>query len=268
MVSTKCELGAISQLKRNYTNLLGFLFDVDGCLTLPIEDDLTSLILDIQLIDQIYELQQQQLPVAFVTGRSASYLKRQYTQYDRAIYQRIPTYVEFGLVKWVNGKVKILEPARYFSELRKNLIETLDQYCANNLYYFEPDVMYDRYPAHGGMWLENKLIQLSVTAGKNITPSKLHEITLAAWKDFLGCARFLPHRFGIDVIPLGWSKAKATEHFVSTLEHGESTYQWFVLGDNESDREMTKGLTRVNFVNTHQKASEEVWSLLKSLRML
>jgi HAD superfamily hydrolase (TIGR01484 family) len=252
---------------KSNTPLLGFLFDVDGCLTLPIEDDLTRLILDVPLIDQIYELHQQQLPVAFVTGRSASYLKRQYAQHDRVLYQKIPAYVEFGLVKWVNGEVQILESARYFSELRKTLIETLDQYCATNHYYFEPDVMYDHYPEHGEMWLENKLIQLSVTAGKNTTPSKLHEITLAAWKDFLGCARFLPHRFGIDVIPLGWSKAKATEHFVTTLEPGESTYQWFILGDNESDREMTKGLTHVDFVNTQQNASEDVWDLLKSLGM-
>jgi HAD superfamily hydrolase (TIGR01484 family) len=255
------------QVNRN-APLLGFLFDVDGCLTLPLADDVPRLLLDIPLLDQIYALHQRQIPRAFVTGRSASYLKRQYAQYDRVIYQNIPAYVESGLVKWINGEIQILESARYFSDLRKTLIETLDLYCVKNHYYFEPNVTYDHYPEHGEMWLENKLIQLSVTAGKNVPPSKLHEITFAAWKDFLGRARFLPHRFGIDVIPLGWSKAKATAHFISTLEPGESTYQWFVLGDSESDREMTKGLSCVHFVSTQQSASEDVWRLLKRLGMV
>ncbi|MFX0197321.1 MAG: HAD-IIB family hydrolase [Candidatus Hodarchaeota archaeon] len=255
-------------MTNNNLNSPGFLFDIDGCLTLPTKDDLTIGVLDIKLIDKIYELHHRQVPIAFVTGRSVGYLKKQYERYNRLKYQEIPAYIEFGLVRWINGEIKVLKPAKHFTDLSKTLIDALAQYCVKYNIYFEPDMKYDDYPEHGWMWIENKLIQLSIAAGKNITPSRLHEITLSAWKDFSSLARFLPHRFGINVIPLGWSKTKATEHFVSTLGCDESNYQWFVLGDDESDREISKGLTYVNFVNTQKKASKEVWALLKALKIL
>ncbi|MFX0096012.1 MAG: hypothetical protein ACFFBD_30010 [Candidatus Hodarchaeota archaeon] len=255
-------------MKKKNFNFLGFLFDIDGCLTLPMENNLDRSILDIELLDRIHALHLQQVPITFVTGRSVGYLKKYYEQHERLKYQEIPHYLEFGLVNWLNGKIKVLETAKPFIKVKKRLLAALHHYCIDHNIFFEPDQSYDDYPDHGGMWLENKIIQLSIASGKNITPVKVHDITLAAWKQFSTLGRFLPHHLGIDVIPRGWSKAKATEHFILTLNRNESDYQWYVLGDNESDREMTSGLTQVTFINTQKAASRMVWELLESLKIL
>ncbi|MFX1252279.1 MAG: hypothetical protein ACFFCZ_11795 [Promethearchaeota archaeon] len=255
-------------MKNGKIESIGFIFDVDGCLTLPIDDAFPRSILDVELMDTIYELNFQQIPITFVTGRSVGYLKQQYELNERLKYQAIPTYLEFGLVKWVNGEIEVLDSAKPFLDVKKKLIDALARYCIKHNIYFEASISYDDHPEHGWMWLENKIIQLSIAAGRKISASKVHEITLSAWKDFSTLARFLPHHLGIDVVPVGWSKSKATENFISTLDHAESSYQWFVLGDNESDREMTIGLSQVTFVDTKKRASKEVWDLFDSLKLL
>ncbi len=255
-------------MKNTNINPIGFIFDVDGCLTLPVEDVFPRSILDIKLMDKIHELNFQQIPITFVTGRSIGYLKQKYELNERLKYQDIPTYLEFGLVKWENGEIEVLESAKPFLGVKKKLIEVLARYCIEHNIYFEAEISYDDHPEHGWMWLENKIIQLSIAAGRKVNASKVHEITLSAWKDFSALARFLPHHLGIDVIPVGWSKSKATENFISTLDRAESSYQWFVLGDNESDREMTAGLSQVTFIDTKKRASKEVWDLLDSLKLL
>lgn len=97
----------------------------------------------------------------------------------------------------------------------------------------------------------NKLVQLSIASNSNFSPARVHEICENAWYSFKNQVRILYHHLGVDFIPLNWSKAKATEHFIKGLAEGK--FIWLVFGDNESDLEMTKNLKNVKFFSTKKK---------------
>lgn len=236
-----------------------FLFDIDGCLTLP---DHYQSILDVELIDRIIDLSS---PIAFVTGRSDGWLKQHYKTQNRLNYLKIPTYIEFGLVLLHRCTLEFQQSGTDFLPIRDRYIDLLKQEAEDENIYFETDRWYDDYPSHGSIWVEQKHIQLSIAANSDVSTEQLHDLVRSAWKE-KNSARVLFHHLGVDVIPKQWSKARATEHFIRDLE--EEQYDWYVFGDNESDREMVKGLSSVTFVSTTKTASTQVRSTLQELDVI
>lgn len=236
-----------------------FLFDIDGCLTLPDHD---RSILDTDLIDQILELP---YPTAFVTGRSDGWIKRHYQLQNRLNYLQIPTYIEFGLALLHHDNLIFQQTATEFLSVRDRFINLLAHETNHCGIYFEPDRWYDDYPDHGSLWVEDKHIQLSIAANSNITPNKVHDLVQSAWEDE-DKGRILYHHLGVDVLPHNWSKSKATTHFINNLEEDE--YEWYVFGDNASDREMQHGLSSSTFISTAEHASTTVRSILHDLNVI
>jgi HAD superfamily hydrolase (TIGR01484 family) len=241
--------------------MLGFIFDIDGCLTLPGH---SISILDIPLLDQIHLLAKSGTPVALVTGRSDGWLKKHYRAQNRVNYLDFETYIEFGLVRLHNGQPQVVEEASGLLDLHDELIEKLSQVATDEEIYFEPDKAYNDFPAHGSMWLENKHIQISIASHEKVSHKTVHRLAAQSWSQFRSI-RILNHHLGVDVIPKGWSKAKATQHFISHNNLNETDYKWYVFGDNSSDREMCDGLSKVEFIDTKTHASSTVRAHLEQL---
>jgi len=234
-----------------------FLFDIDGCLTLPQQP---ISILDQDLLDEIRDLP---VPVAMVTGRSDGWLRKQYHQLQRLDYLSIPTYIEFGLAWIDNGEIRFQEQGTAFQQVRQQFIDLLEDYTSRQDIYFEPQTWYHDFPDHGSLWVEEKHIQLSIAANRQVPTSQVHQIARQAWQGFEQDARILYHHLGVDVIPANWSKAEATRHFTRQL--AEADYHWYVFGDNTSDQEMLQGLTHAEFISTTKQASTTVWEFLNQL---
>lgn len=239
--------------------MIGLLFDIDGCLTLP--NQIKS-VLDTDLIDHLLQLDN---PIALVTGRSDGWLRKQYDEENRNSYLEIPTYIEFGLAMINGPDVKLQQQGSDFLPQRLQLIQLLAETCEKEDIYFEQEKWYNDYPDHGSLWVEQKHIQLSIAENVNLSAKRLHELCDKAWVD-QNQVRILHHHLGIDVIPYGWSKARATSHFTQDLD--ESAYSWYVFGDNESDREMIEGLTNASFISTTETASHQVRKTLEKLNLL
>jgi hydroxymethylpyrimidine pyrophosphatase-like HAD family hydrolase len=237
-----------------------FLFDIDGCLTLP---DHGISILDVDLLDQILTIPS---PVAMITGRSDGWLRHKYKEVDRSSYLNIPTYIEFGLAYLEDDKVIIQEQASDFLSIREKLILLLAHTCVTSNIFFEPRVWYDDYPAHGSLWVEQKHIQLSIAANEHVSVNQVHRLTAKAWNAWTDKVRIINHHLGVDVIPKGWSKVKAVEHFLQA--YSEEQFQWYVFGDNPSDEEMATGLTNFTFVSTKEGASYKVKDILTRLKVI
>ncbi|MHA2504044.1 MAG: HAD hydrolase family protein [Candidatus Kariarchaeaceae archaeon] len=239
--------------------MIGFLFDIDGCLTLP---HMTKSVLDIELMDRLLPLD---TPIALVTGRSDGWLRKQYSEQNRMNYLDFPTYIEFGLAT-INGEsVQLQQQATEFLDHRLDLIQSLAEVCDRETVYFEPDTWYHDYPSHGSLWVERKHIQLSIAENTNVPTTKVHDLCDLAWNN-QDSVRILKHHLGIDVIPQGWSKAQATSHFTQGLNQAD--YSWYVFGDNSSDREMMEGLDTVTFISTREEASKTVRATLEDLGMI
>ncbi|MHA2250943.1 MAG: HAD-IIB family hydrolase [Candidatus Kariarchaeaceae archaeon] len=239
---------------------VGLLFDIDGCLTLP---DFSTSILDIELIDKIYELFQLGIPTAFVTGRSVGWIEEQYKYQNRMKYFEIPTYIEHGLAYLNNQNPVIHDEGKTFLSVRERLVALLAQITEEEGILFESDTMYDDYPSHGSLWFENKFVQLSIAGNENVSPELVHQLTDKAWDDYKNKVRILQHHLGVDVIPLNWSKSKAVEHFIENFS--EDSYHWIVFGDNISDKEMGNVLTFWEFVSTSDNNSLDVGRKLLEL---
>ena len=240
-----------------------FLFDIDGCLTLP---GYSTSILDVDLIDAISKLSiDRSIPVAFVTGRSDGWLRKQYNSIGKEQYLQIPTYIEFGLAFVKDGTVGFQQASEEFLETRLEFIEAVANVCDHQGVYFETEQWYDDYPDHGSLWIENKHIQLSIAGNRDFSTKELHMLVDIAWNDMYDQARILHHHLGVDVVPTNWSKAMATKHFIQTLD--EENYQWYVFGDNQSDKEMIKGLSNCDFVETKKGASYTVRQKLLALNI-
>lgn len=235
----------------------GFLFDIDGCLTLA---NLDYSELDTDLLKKIGELAND-YPVAFVTGRSEGWLKKQYRKIG-VDYWNIPTYMEFGLVCRTGDKLVFNNDGESFLAIRTQIIQDLAKVCNDEDVYLEPQIMYDDYPDHGSLWVENKFVMLSIAANSQVTVPQVHQLTGRAVNG-RNDIRLLNHHLGVDILPAGWSKMEATRDFIQGLN--EEEYQWHVFGDNVSDQEMTHGLSRHSFVNTKEGASTDVTAYLESM---
>ncbi len=240
--------------------MIGLLFDIDGCLTLPGQ---TISILDTKLMDRLLQLHH---PLALITGRSDGWLRKQYRDMKKMSYLEIPTYIEFGLAKINNDNVIVNDKSLLFLELRIKLIELLADLCKKEGVYFEPETWYSDYPDHGSLWVEDKHIQLSIAENIKVPTTEVHRLCNKAWQPIKDKVRILYHHLGIDVIPLSWSKKMATAHFVQDLN--EEKYTWYVFGDNESDKEMIQGLTTTQFVSTRDGASSVVWKTLEEIGII
>jgi hydroxymethylpyrimidine pyrophosphatase-like HAD family hydrolase len=93
----------------------------------------------------------------------------------------------------------------------------------------------------------------------------VHQLAAEAWSEYHEHVRVLNHHLGVDVIPSGWSKANATQNFLSYNQIRQEEYSWYVFGDNQSDREMCQGLDHVSFIDTKQHASTIVKKTLDQL---
>jgi HAD superfamily hydrolase (TIGR01484 family) len=242
---------------------IGLLFDIDGCLTLP---DFSRSVLDVSLLDQIFQLYTNGIPVGYITGRSDGWLKEQYTQVERQHFLQIPTYIETGLA-FVNPATVTIHPqSTPFLQIRDELIRALDTYIQEQDIYFEADVVYNDYPPHGSLWIENKHVQISLASNTKVTPSEVQELTANALAEYQEQIRILNHHLGVDVIPQDWSKAMATHQFIERID--QSQFEWWVFGDNESDREMMIGLDHTQFFSTQNHASDDVRSILTARGVL
>lgn len=247
-----------------------FLFDIDGCVTLPTTSEDPRSILDIKLLDCLLNLQKS-YPIAFVTGRSQLFLELMFNNAFRPKFHQFKIYLEFGLVYWYNSEIKIVQlPEEFqeeFQEEKSRYIEFLHQEAEANGIFFEQNQTYVDYPNHESMWIEDKYVMLSIAGGPKVEPSIIHKLANAAYKKSNFNAKLLEHHLGIDFVPAKWSKEQAVRDFLKRTAIDESQYEWLVFGDNLSDQTMTIPLSKYSFINTKNRASIEVWDQLCKLHL-
>lgn len=249
-------------------HIIGFLFDVDGCLSKPFEDiDDPRSYVDTEALDLILELIAEGHPVALVTGRSTYYMEMEFERIKRQDFlNQVSVFMEYGLVCYENRRPKVMpEGITFRNQFRPLFIDHLNQEARKQGIPFDPHEEFVDYPAHGQMWIEKKHAMLSIIANSNCSPERIKELSTTAWSKLQG-GDIHHHALGPDVLPEGWSKRKAAEAFLQSMhEAGIEPEKWMVFGDSEGDKLMCLALSNAEFVDTRHGASEAVKEVLRNV---
>jgi hydroxymethylpyrimidine pyrophosphatase-like HAD family hydrolase len=236
----------------------GFLFDVDGVLTLPVNEKNPKSIIDIEIIPYLEKLIKYSYPFAFVTGRGMCWLAENLLNILPSTIKDFSCfYMEYGLLLRQKGLESITITQNDFRNIYyPKIINEIEKICLDQEIYFERDHNYCDNPAHGGLWIEEKKIMLSLGANTHISPDQVHNLIMQISFNLRNKVRIINHHLGGDILPLGWSKANATENFIEQVKLFGEIKKWYVFGDNKSDEEMCKPLKNFEFINTKFGASE------------
>jgi hydroxymethylpyrimidine pyrophosphatase-like HAD family hydrolase len=172
--------------------------------------------------------------------------------------------MEYGLLLYENGSKYTIENNKDFTEtFYPKIVNEIDLICSKTNILFEKDKYYCDYPSHGGLWIEEKKIMLSLAANLRISPKRAHIVVKSVNSDLREHLRIIYHHLGVDILPLGWSKEKASDHFNKKVNTNGGITKWYVFGDNISDEEMCKPLRHFEYINTRTGASETTKKMLK-----
>lgn len=237
---------------------LGFLFDVDGVLTLPIDPSFPRSFVDKEVLCAISNLLELGYRVAFATGRSWCWIKDNLVNpFPLNFFDQIPIFLEYGLVYWWCKDLNFVSEGIYF---RKNLIPAIIANIATIVnakdILFYPDKVWCDYPDHGSLWIEDKDAMLSIAANKNISTEEVHTIVRELSSAIKADVRIIYHHLGVDILPIGWSKSKAAYKCKELLDYENKVDLWYVFGDNTSDKEMCIPFDKVLFIDTKVGASK------------
>ncbi len=238
-----------------------FLFDIDGCLTLPFDPTHPVSVLDQNLIQLIYDWSKEGIDLALVTGRSSFYLEDEFRKIGFSHGFDLPIYIEFGLLRFHQEKLVRVDYPKNFDNEREGFLRAFRDLAEENGYPMEDGAHVD-YPVSGAMWREKKHVMSSVISNTKVTPKIIHDLSRMVFESSEYNIRLLNHPLGIDILPEGWSKREAAYHFKSIV--GEER-MWFVFGDNRSDEEMTEALENSEFTSTRDSGSPAVWRKLREL---
>jgi HAD superfamily hydrolase (TIGR01484 family) len=256
----------VDSKKDNY----GFLFDVDGVLTLPVNEKNPKSIIDIEIIPYLEKIIKYSSPIAFVTGRGMCWLADNLLKVLPSTIKDFSSfYMEYGLLLHYRGTESITLTQNDFRNIYyPKLIDEIEKICLDREIYFERDTNYCDNPAHGGLWIEEKKVMLSLGANIRISPKKIHNLIMDISRELKDKVRIINHHLGVDILPLGWSKANAAENFIEQIKFFGEIKKWFIFGDNTSDEEMCKPLENFDFINTKFGASvktkEKLDDIIKS----
>ncbi|MHA2298033.1 MAG: hypothetical protein ACXADA_18540 [Candidatus Hodarchaeales archaeon] len=215
------------------------------------------------VLDMLLSLYRKGHPVALITGRSIGWVEE---NVFNVINQKLefPVFMEYGWLWWRKGKLKIerndfrekMKP--FFQELEKTTIEL------GLVYHSQPC---SSTPDNGGMWNEDKKVMISIASNYLVSADQVQSVT----KKVLNNLEVPPHRevthhLGMDLLPEGSTKKKAALKARKLIDSDYIVNEWYIFGDSSSDEEMIDAFdqaeNRVEFVNTSEKASENVKRIL------
>lgn len=232
------------------------LFDIDGVLTLPLTQKRKISIIDFQLIKKLTILKHQNIPLALISGRAYPWVQQFLLDPFKNFLEEIPIFMEYGLTSYVNGSFHISQNAKDFrDEFFFPIMSSIKQTCLENDIFFELTPYID-YPVHGSLWLELKHGMISIISNKLVSTEQVHILLEQAMDEYTNDVRLLKHHLGFDIIPKGWGKEKAASEAFKILDPQQKIQNWFIFGDNESDREMCNPFLESTFVDTKIGASE------------
>lgn len=244
-------------------NSFACLFDIDGVLTLPITEQRTISVIDPQIIEILTTLQLSNIKLALISGRAYPWVEMFLLRQFKTALENIPIFMEYGLTSYVQGKLQVSKKAKEFrDEFFFAIMSSIKQTCQEHEIFFELKPSVD-YPSHGSLFLEQKNGMISILSNTNISTETVHNLVELSVQDFKDDIRILKHHLGIDILPKGWGKEQAAIQAYFLLDPKKEIHDWFVFGDNESDREMCKPLSIATFVDTKIGASEKTISYIK-----
>lgn len=237
-----------------------FLFDIDGCLTLPFNPDHPISILDKPLLQQIVHWYEDGIPIALVTGRSSFYLEEEFSQISFEYGFKLPIYIEFGLLKFQNTELMREDYCPEFNDERERFLTDFRD-LAEKLGVHMVEGEHVQYP-ESGIWREKKHVMSSVISNHDTPPSTIHKIAKELMDRSSYSIRLLNHPLGIDVLPKDWSKRNPARTFSSNYQNG---FEWYIFGDNKSDAEMAEVVPSSSFFSTREFGSKSVWGKLREI---
>ena len=246
---------------------IGFLFDIDGVLTFPVNPSFPKSHIDHETVSSIALLLEHKFNVAFATGRSWCWIKSNLVDlFPVGFFDRIPIFLEYGLVYWWHKEFTFTPEGTYF---RKNFVPSIFAmiahiYCSIGI-LFNPNKVWCDYPDHGSLWIEDKVAMLSIAANKNISAEEVHTIVKELPSYVKDSVRIIYHHLGVDILPSGWSKSKAAYKCKELLTDDSNNNFWYVFGDNVSDKEMCLPFENTEFIDTTMYASETTKNWIKKI---
>jgi len=252
-----------SLFKEEISSLLvkpAFLFDIDGCLTLPFNPDHPISVLDKPLLQQILQWYEDGVPIALVTGRSSFYLEEEFSKISFESGFKLPIYIEFGLLKFQNTELSREDYSLEFNDERERFLTDFRDLAEKQGVHMAKGE-HVHYPEKG-IWREKKHVMSSIISNHDIPPSTIHEIAKELMDRSSYSIRLLNHPLGIDVLPKGWSKRKPARTF--SLNH-QNGFEWHIFGDNKSDAEMAEVVPFSSFISTQEFGSKSVWGKLRKI---
>jgi HAD superfamily hydrolase (TIGR01484 family) len=241
------------------------LFDVDGVLTLPITEHRKISIVDPKIVEMLLSLNQNNIKFSLITGRAYPWVNKFLLLEYKERLKNIPIFLEYGLVSSINNNLIISEKGRKFREdLFEPIIGSINDQANQLDIYFESTSFVD-YPNHGSLWLEEKNCMISIASNKFITAEEVQNLVENAIHNYKNSVRFVKHHLGCDILPKGWSKEQAAIESYNLLDPEKKIENWFVFGDNESDREMCQPFSNSTFIDTKIGASNTTTRSLKNI---
>jgi HAD superfamily hydrolase (TIGR01484 family) len=241
--------------------MLGFLFDIDGCIT-PRESKEIHSGVDPVLFQWFEKIQRKNWPIAFVTGRAYPFVKKTAPKLMEYL-----CFFEYGATWIHNGKhfVKPSEKEWREKEIVK-LREKIKEICLKEKVPLTTEELVMA-PKDGGMWIEKKETMISVASNTLVEVSEVQRIVMKAVEELeIKKVRINKHHLGIDLIPEDRSKKEGAEEARKIMDPDKKVSKWFVFGDSDYDKEMVQAFNEeeVEFVLT-EKASEDVLRKLKEV---
>ncbi len=244
---------------------LGILFDIDGVLTLPITEKRKISVIDPELIEYLSNIHQQGIKFSLITGRAYPWVNTFLLSKFESFLEDIPIYMEYGLTSLKNGAFKVSKKAKSFrDEFFSPILSSIKQNCQEKNIIFELKPYID-YPEHGSLWLEDKKVMISIASNASISTETVQDMVIKSCQDYLDNIRIVKHHLGCDILPKGWSKEQAAIEAYQLLDPEKKIDQWYVFGDNESDKEMCRPFRKATFIDAKIGASETTKDSLKKI---
>lgn len=239
----------------------GIIFDIDGVVTLPITEERKISLPDPELFSLIKKLSESNVFISFITGRAFLWFKDFILPQIEKNNFKYSCFLEYGLVSYNNNELIVSSSGKAFRRKFFDMFLNKIESKAKELkIYFEKSKFYVDYPKHGSIWVEKKNCMISIIANEKISTAKVHELVEGAIKSDLNEIRFIKHHLGCDILPKGWSKEQGAINVRDLTK--DRIDKWYVFGDNESDKEMCKPFSNVEYIDTKFGASKKTISVL------
>ncbi|MCF2143840.1 MAG: HAD-IIB family hydrolase [Candidatus Heimdallarchaeota archaeon] len=240
---------------------IGFLFDVDGTLTTYHRNDS---IVDLLLINDLNTIRKRQFPIAFITGRSVTWLQEIFFDHiDPALQEYIFLACEYGLVTYFKGKKR---RRRIDQETKHVLSEAKEKIISALCDYKELEVAYSYHaPDFRCLWVEPKEIMITIRTLPlfGLTTEKFLKIIQPIMDNYKDRLRLIPNKYAIDVLPLFATKGNAAKKAIAKLDPEGQIERWFAFGDSSADEEMGLARKNIHFYLIPQGLSSETHQLIE-----